>query len=94
MLFLLDAISVSVQYTHYKLFEVDTDVYYGYTRTKWKTGTPPNDFYFTKQKGIWQTDVAVPELILSDITAQLEAYFKNRSLEAKGSEKPGWLYEA
>lgn len=93
MLFLFDAISTSMQYTHYKLFEVDTDVYYAYTKTKWKSATPPNDFYLTKLKGMWQTNIEVSELVLTDISIQLEAYLKNRTLEAKGSEKPGWLYE-
>jgi len=94
MLFLFDAISVSMQYTHYKIFEVDTDVYYAYTKTKWKSAAPPNDFYFTKLHGTWQTNIPVPELILTDLVSQLYGYLKNRSIEAKGAEKPGWLYES
>ena len=83
MQFLLDAISASVQFAHYKIFEVDTDVYYAHTTTKWKGGnTPPTDFYLTKIKWTWQSDVAVPENILDDITGQLDIY-----LEARRQEK-------
>jgi len=93
MLFLFDAISASIQYAHYKIFEVDTDVYYAHTKTVWKSDAAPNDFYLTKLKGIWQSNIEIPDALLYDITLQLDSYIKNRSLDAKGSEKPGWLYE-
>lgn len=92
MRLLIDVISTSVQYAHYKIFEVDTDVYFVHTTTKWKEGLPPNDFYLAKGKYSWETDVPIPEPILDDITVQFEAYLKYRRLEASGATKPGWLY--
>ncbi len=92
MLFLFDAISASVEYTHYKIFEVDIDVYFAHTRTKWKGGNPPTDFYIGFINKRWETDIQIPELVFTDLVAQLEAYLRNRLLDAKGSQKPGWLY--
>ena len=82
MLFLLDAISASVQFAHYRIFEVDTDVYYAHTNTKWKDANkqPPN-FYLTKMKWTWQTDVVIPESILEDITGQLDIFLVARRQE-------------
>lgn len=81
MQFLLDAISTSVRYVHYKIFEVDADVYYVYTNTKWKEETPPNDFFVSKIKWVWQTDVPISEDILMDITGQLDNYLLARRQE-------------
>ena len=92
MVFLFDAISASHTFTHYKIYEVDTDVYYAYTTTKWKDGTPPNDFYVSKVNWQWQTNTRVIECVLEDITTQLDQFIRNRKLEAAGSAKPGWLY--
>jgi len=88
MLFLLDAISASVKYAHYKIFEIDTDVYYAHSNTKWKESTQqPPTFYLTKIKLDWKTDIPVHAEILSDISGQLEHYLFSRRQEQQRLER-------
>lgn len=82
MLFLLDAISASIKYAHYKIFEVDSDVYYAHSNTKWKNSKEqPPAFFLAKIKLDWKTDIPVSEYLLLDITSQLEIYLFNRRQE-------------
>lgn len=84
MLFLLDAISVSVQYAHYKVFEVDTDVYFASSTTKWKnTAQQPPEFYLSKINWRWQSDIGLPENLFTEITDALDSYLEARRMEAK-----------
>jgi hypothetical protein len=78
MLFLLDAVTKCTHYTHYKIFEVDTGVYYAHTNTNWKADNPPNDFYLSKPKWTWQANVQIPELLLDELAGQLDHYLLSR----------------
>lgn len=89
MLFLLDAISVTIEFAQYKIFEIDTNVYYAHSRTVWKKtqGRSPA-FYLTKIKLNWYSNIDVPEPLLMELSGYLDGYLEVRRLEAKRKAKP------
>jgi hypothetical protein len=59
-------------------------VYYAHSRTVWKkTPDHPPEFYLTKIKLNWYSDIVVPEPLLMELAGYIDGYLEARRLEAK-----------
>ncbi len=81
MEFIFQTLYVSVEFpvTGYRILEVDTNVYFANPVTAWPYHyyQQPPEFYFTKIKGKWLSDIYVRNDLLESLGKELGAYLSS-----------------